>query len=97
MQGKDASTCEEASAPGNTEICGTREPRKSTCSSAGEVQKLDLWMDKGFVNINCVGAGACIHIHKVILAATSYWVLFLLRLQQAAVAVIPWTRNIWTG
>ena len=96
MQGKDASTCEDASAPGNTEICGTREPRKSTCDSAGEVQKLDLWMGKAFVNINCVGAGACIHIHKVILAAMSYWVSLLPRLQQAAVAVTQWCRLIWT-
>ena len=76
MQGKDASTCEEALAPGNNLICGTREPKKEACSSEGEVQKLDIWMDGGFVNINCVGAGACIHIHKVILAAASPGYLF---------------------
>ena len=99
MQGRDASTCDGAEAVGNKTICGTTEttePEEPACSSEGKVQKLDIWMDKGYVNINCVGAGACIHIHKVILAAMSCCFSLLLRLWEAAVAVTPWCQLMLT-
>ena len=87
VNGGTLPTCEEITItpkddePTTTEISvsATSEPEKEACSSEGEVQRLDIVMDKGYVNISCVGAGACIHIHKVTLAAGRWWVSLLLR------------------